>query len=279
MWALHPSQDALAHHHPRQHDRGLAGSALSPWAGYDRGLGAQHAGCGIGQPTPTATHRFQASPENLNLRDLPFPFKTLTPLDSRPAWSSFMPWSNSAAAAAAALMGHPWQAAGRVPTPGPVPCSIAGCCTATPGQWAWPSAALQACPPQSGSVIRAVPLTTYDPAVSVTGTAPLPDGTPWCSPGPLWPQGPWEPTELPCGRSTAKPPWLVTRQHMLQGPSLWLFKFPFHEQMKHFILYDFPTMAVIPFHLSGTRDDGGKTRALGYWQLVLSTQEDTFTFT
>lgn len=75
-----------------------------------------------------------------------------------------------------------------------------------------------------------------------------------------------------------KPP-LVTRQLVLQGPPLWLFKFPFHEQMKHFILYDFPTMAVIPFHLSGTRDDGGRTRAPGHWQPALSMREHTFTFT
>lgn len=66
---------------------------------------------------------------------------------------------------------------------------------------------------------------------------------------------------------------------MLQDPSLWLFKFPFHEQMKHFILYDFPTMAVIPFHLSGTRDDGERMRAWDHWQPALSTQENTFTFT
>ena len=183
--------------------------------------------------------------------------------------------------------GHPWQAARRVPTPGAVPRSIAGCCTATPGRWARPSAVLRAeqaapaapCPPQAGSVSRAAPLTMYNPAVSVTGTAPSPDGTPRHSPGPLQPPGPWGPTELPCGRSTAKPPWLVTRQHTLQGPSLWLFKFPFHEQMKHFILYDFPTMAVIPFHLSGTRDDGGRMRAPGYRQPVLSTWEGTSTFT
>lgn len=59
----------------------------------------------------------------------------------------------------------------------------------------------------------------------------------------------------------------------------WPFKFPFHEQMKHFILYDFPAMAVIPFHLSGTGDDGRRTRVPGCWRPVLSTGEDTFTFT
>lgn len=55
---------------------------------------------------------------------------------------------------------------------------------------------------------------------------------------------------------------------------LWPFKFPFHEQMKHFILYDFPAMAAIPFHLSGTGDGGRRTRVLGCWQLVLGTGED-----
>lgn len=180
-------------------------------------------------------------------------------------------------------MGHPWQAAGKVL-----------CHAASPAA---------ARPPRGGGLRRVLPCGQSKqhqqrPVLPKQGASAGLDLRPHtislflslaqhhCRMGPLG-----APQDLsshqvhgilqssPVGRSTAKPPWLVTRQPTLQGPSLWLFKFPFHEQMKHFIFYDLPTMAVIPFHLSGTRDDGGRTRALGYWQRVLSTREDTFTFT
>lgn len=82
---------------------------------------------------------------------------------------------------------------------------------------------------------------------------------------------------FPVAGAPQTPAWL--RGSTCCKAPLWLLKFPFHEQMKHFILYDFPTMAVIPFHLSGTRDDGGRTRAPGNWQPALSMREHTFTFT
>lgn len=81
-----------------------------------------------------------------------------------------------------------------------------------------------------------------------TSTAPLPSGTPRHSAGLVGPCGATE------GRSAGRALCSVMRLCILQGPSLpGCSNFHFHEEMKHFILYDFPTMAVIPFHLSGRR--------------------------
>lgn len=76
-----------------------------------------------------------------------------------------------------------------------------------------------------------------------------------CRAGPLDTQlGCWDPAERLQGGALAEPLCSVRRLCILQGPSLpGCSNFHFHEEMKHFILYDFPTMAVIPFHLSGRR--------------------------
>jgi len=101
-------------------------------------------------PNPTATRAFPAPPQNLNPHNPPFPFGTLTPSGGGPAPSSFAPWSNAAMAAAAALTGHPWQAAGRVPAP-------VLCHAASPAA-AWPPRAqgsAERCP--AGRAAPAVP--------------------------------------------------------------------------------------------------------------------------
>lgn len=54
---------------------GLAASASSPWAGYDRGLGARVQVVTLGTQLPLQPARFEHLLKNLTPRDLPFSFK------------------------------------------------------------------------------------------------------------------------------------------------------------------------------------------------------------